>query len=148
MIRNWRFCWGGFAMLCWLLVSCSHSDAAEICTDRDEFVHFAQRYQLLEKRDKAQAESIKALVEKDKAWQKYKESAEPLLAEYASRLEDSIKREEALTARNEYLEAKVAENGEMTLIEKAEVAGAVIAAGLTARWGGKHLWRIGKSLFK
>lgn len=124
----------------------STTEAAEVCTDRDEFVHFAQQHKLLKQQNKAQDESIKALIEKDRAWQKYKESAEPLLAEYASRLEESIKREEALTERNVYLEAKVAENGEMTLIEKAEVAGAVIAAGLTARWGGKHLWRIGKKL--
>lgn len=121
-------------------------EAAEVCTDRDEFVHFAQRYQLLEKRDKAQSESIKALVDKDKAWQQYKASAEPLLAEYASRLEESIKQEEALTARNEYLEARDAEQKKMEWIEKAEIAGTAIAVALTARWGGKHLWGIGKKL--
>lgn len=120
--------------------------SVEVCTDRDEFVHFAQRYQLLEKRDKAQSESIKALVEKDKAWQQYKASAEPLLAEYASRLEDSIKREEVLIARNEHLEAQAAEQKKMEWVEKTEVAGTAVAVALTARWGGKHLWRWGKAL--
>lgn len=119
-----------------ILVCASISHAAEVCTDRDEFIHFAQRYQLLEKRDKTQSESIKALMEKDKAWQQYKASAEPLLAEYASRLEESIKREEALTARNEYLEARDAEQKKMEWIEKAEVAGTAVAVALTARWGG------------
>ncbi len=120
--------------------------AAEICTDRDEFIHFAQQHKLLKQQVKVQDESIKALVEKDKAWQKYKESAEPLLAEYASRLEESIKREEALTARNDYLEAKVAEQGNISWVSIAEVAGGAIAGVATARWGGKYLWRIGKRM--
>ncbi len=123
-------------LLCGLSVGLSSTYAAEICTDRDEFIHFAQRYQLLEKRDKAQSESIKALVEKDKAWQKYKESAEPLLAEYASRLEESIKREEVLTARNEALETQALEQQKMEWVEKAEVAGTAVVVALTARWGG------------
>lgn len=129
----------------WLALG-STTEAADVCTDRDEFVHFAQQHKLLKQQNKVQDESIKALMEKDKAWQQYKASAEPLLAEYASRLEESIKREEALTARNEYLEARDAEQKKMEWIEKAEVAGTVIVAGLTARWGGKHVWRIGKKL--
>lgn len=129
----------------WMVLA-SASHAAEICTDRDEFVHFAQQHKLLKQQVKAQDDSIKALVEKDKAWHQYKASAEPLLAEYATRLEESIKREEALTARNEYLEAKDAEQKKMEWVEKAEVAGTAVAVALTARWGGKHLWRWGKAL--
>ena len=124
----------------------SFSHAAEVCTDRDEFIHFAQQHKLLQQQNKVQDDSIKALVEKDRAWQKYKASAEPLLAEYASRLEDSIKREEALTARNDYLEAKVLEQDKMGWVDIAGVAGTTIVGAVTARWGGKHLWRIGKRM--
>ena len=134
---TWRyFCCG----LLWLSGACgcfiNTSQAAEVYLDRDEFIHFAQQHKLLKQQNKVQDDSIKALVEKDKAWQQYKASAEPLLAEYASRLEESIKREEDLTARNDYLEAKDAEQKKMEWIEKAEVAGTAVAVALTARWSG------------
>lgn len=134
------------ALCCGVLCSTSQAMAAEVCTDREEFIHFAQQHKLLKQQNKVQDDSIKALVEKDKAWQQYKNSAEPLIAEHERRLEELIKRDEALTARNEYLEAKDAEQKKMEWVEKAEVAGTAVAVALTARWGGKHLWRIGKKL--
>ncbi len=150
MIGGMGFGRGRFGVLCvFSLLSLAYpstSAASEVCTDRDEFVHFAQQHKLLKQQNKVQADLIKeikawnaTLEERDAVNQRYKEAAEPLIEELANQREQYIK-------ENAELRTKNAEQEKLQFVEKVEIVGATLIGAATARWGGKHLWRIGKRM--
>lgn len=85
-------------MLCWLLVSYSHSDAVEVCAEKGEFVHFLKRHQLQGQKIKVQGDlivelksHIADLEEGRKIDQRYREAAEPLIEELKADREQILK---------------------------------------------------------